>query len=121
MKRTTVAALAAVLLFALTGCAGASESAGDERQTATTSESSQSESLANAAPLTEEEQFFVDNETWNEFDLSDAELLEAAQLACDEFAAGKTGDDMTLPGIPQELTRYFANGAREQFCPSPAS
>lgn len=119
--KTRLAAVTAVLLLALTGCAGNPESAGDERQTAATSESSQSESSASAAPLTEEEQFFVDNETWSEFDLSDAELLEAAQLACDEFAAGKTGDDMTLPGIPQELTRYFANGAREQFCPSPAS
>lgn len=115
-----IAAVTATVLLTLTGCAGTAEQAASEPQTAAQqAQETPAEKLqeADAPALTVEEQWFVDNEVWEAFRLTDQELLDAADLACENFKAGQTGDTMTLPGISAELTRYFANGAREQFCP----
>lgn len=117
--RATIASVALLAALTLTGCAAPTASGGNDRSTTVTSESSET-TAPSKQELTEQEEWFVGKETWEPFGLTDAELLDAASLACDEFAAGKDGDTMTLPGIPEDLTRYFANSAREEFCPADA-
>lgn len=120
MKRASLAVTVLVALT-LTGCAGTPENAPSEPEQAATSTSEQTldETPADdAAELTELEQEWVDDETWDTYEIPKDTRLESAELACAEFAAGKTTDQMTLPGVPADLTDFFANSARNWFCPN---
>lgn len=115
-----VGVVLALLLLSLTGCSGTPESAGEERTAPQASDSPAAvETETPAEPeLTEIEHEWVDNETWETLGLEKNHLLESAQLACDEFAAGKTAEEVSLPQVPVEITPFFANTAREWFCPA---
>lgn len=122
MPKVTAATLAvtALIVLGLTGCTGTPESTGDERTAPQTSESPAAveTETPDEPELSETEQAWVDNETWDTFAIAKEDRLPSAMLACEEFAAGKTTQEMTLPGVPADLTDYFANGARDWFCPA---
>lgn len=100
-----IAALAAVLVLTLTGCAGGAGDAGDERTAPTASES--------AAPLTAEDPAEKDTaeseaaflEAFRDLqatyasvipDATDEQLLAAGYEACERLAAGEASTDITL-------------------------
>lgn len=123
--KTRIALAGVVLLLALTGCAGTVDQPTSEPQEAAASASSEPEQATSAdasveaAPeLTELEQDWYDYETWDQYEIPKAERLSSARLACEEFAAGKTTDQMSLPGVPSDLTDFFATSSRNWFCPN---
>lgn len=118
MKRTTVAALAAVLL-ALTGCAGTSESAGGAPTAPAVSESPA------AAPATVEptssgevdvEKYFLESGLVSQVELGDEEKLAAGYYACEEVAAGNY-DVVALDGVTDVFNSSFVRGATTILCP----
>lgn len=99
-----IAALAAVLVLTLTGCAGGADDAGDERTAPATEES--------AAPLVAEESPAESSGSEDAFlvafrdiqttyasvipDATDEQLLDAGYEACDRLAAGEESTDISL-------------------------
>ncbi|KIP93374.1 hypothetical protein RU09_06055 [Microbacterium sp. MEJ108Y] len=133
MKRTTLAVLAAALLIALTGCAGGTEDAEDERTAPAVSESAAplvaempEESAQSSSPdedyLTQirselPEDTVIPNAT-------DEQLLTAAQDACAQIADGT--DVLAVQVIEGEQANglgYFESSAKigaiasEVYCP----
>ena len=130
--RIRIVAVAALLLFTLTGCAGTPESAASEAE----------QVGETAAPLvaeaaTDEPAVGSDSEaaflayvhenlpTPNQIpDATDEQLLAAAEAGCDRLAAGESSDVISLvEGETANGLGYFEasgiiiSGAREYICP----
>ncbi|KRD51969.1 hypothetical protein [Microbacterium sp. Root280D1] len=139
MNRTAIAAVAAVLLLTLTGCAESADNASDERVAPA---SASEEATETPAPLEAEEPgTAADDEAESAFlefvrgrletfpsqipDATDAQLFDAAADACERIRGGESVEKMSVIDgeQPSEVGGYFYDsnaiiaGAQMHLCP----
>lgn len=136
MKRTTVAAVAAVLLLALAGCADGGGSAATEsdrsaQRTAVETSTETTEPLVAETPSVDDtdQQFldYVRSELLPETqigDASDASLIDAGHRACEQVLSGVAPEDVrVVEGETPAVSGYYMdsltirNGAQVTYCP----
>lgn len=114
-----LAAVTALLLLALTGCAGNADSSGDEPTAPATAES------PTAAPATvdpanseevDAEKYFLDSGLVSQIELSDEAKLAAGYYACEQVEA-QNFEVVAIEGIEEGLNRGFVTDATVVLCP----
>lgn len=117
--KTRLAAVTAVLLLALTGCAGNPDSAGDEPTAPAVAESPA------AAPATVEptdseevdvEKYFLESGLVSQIELSDEEKLAAGHYACEQVEAGNL-EVVAIEGLDAGINRAYVADATVILCP----
>lgn len=132
MKRTTIAAVAAVLLLALTGCAETAGNASDERVAPAAAESTEplAAETPTDVPVDEADAAFlqyVEDElppTTSIADAADEQLIAAGHEACEQAEAGVAWEDIRLvegeeptPTGDYLDSSAILNGALYNYCP----
>lgn len=116
--KTRLAAVAAVLLLALTGCAGNPGNAGDERSAPTTAEPPVA-APATVAPTGSEEvdseAYFLESSLVAQIELSDDEKLAAGYYACEQVAAGNL-KVVALNGVDPAINRAYVADSTVILC-----
>lgn len=133
MKRSVIAAVAAVLLLTLTGCAGATDAAPSEPQAAaqTVEETpaplvAEKTAPANDSPeavFLEKLRAAFERDGTSIPNATDEQLLDAAERACEQLTTGTAAQDVrVIDGETAAASGYFvdsmriAAGASEYLC-----
>lgn len=117
--KTRLAAVTAVLLLALTGCAGTPDSSGDDR-TAPAASESPAAAPATVEPTTTEEvdveKYFLESGFVAQIDLSDEDKLAAGYYACEQVEAGNL-EVVAIEGLEADLNTVFVADSTAILCP----
>lgn len=136
MPKVTAAVLTVLVVVTLAGCAGTSDSAGNERTAPAVTESAAPDSSGTplvaetAAPETDADRVFLayvhdalqpDTQIGN---ASDASLVQAGHAACDQIRSGVAIEDVrVIDGETPNASGYYAdsssvrNAAQVAYCP----
>lgn len=115
-----IAALAAVLVLTLTGCAGVADDAGNERTAPSASESAAPATVDPTAPAEttepDAEEYFLGSGFVPTIDLPDEQKIAAGYFACEQVEAGDYRV-VAVEGVDAATNEAFVEAATVSLCP----